>query len=206
MFMPAVVKVYCESSSHPTIRAVIEFAVNRFFALHQESFIFQTCDIMSNVIALPGVDGPAVCRSIYNLLATLKIIVPQSNSEVTALSAITKVEEQEAIMVTIAEKVPQAFLASVHRNSQDNNQVTVDVPDEFDTKRLGLDDLVRLFLTVIAHNPTILRAQQFLRFLMFLAPHLYHASNSARSVLRDGINALASILLNKGVADRKSVV
>ena len=204
MFMPAVVKVYCESSSHPTIRAVIEFAVNRFFALHQESFIFQTCDIMSNVIALPGVDGPAVCRSIYNLLATLKIIVPQSNSEVTALSAITKVEEQEAIMVTIAEKVPQAFLASVHRNSQDNNQVTVDVPDEFDTKRLGLDDLVRLFLTVIAHNPTILRAQQFLRFLMFLGPHLYHASTSARSVLRDGISALASILLNKGVAKPKA--
>ena len=204
MFMPAVVKVYCEASSHPTIRAVIEFAVNRFFALHQESFIFQTCDIMSNVIALPGVDGPTVCRSIYNLLATLKIIVPQSNPEVTALSAITKIEEQEAIMVTIAEKVPQAFLASVHRNSQDKNQLTVDVPDEFDTKRLGLDDLVRLFLTVIAHNPTILRAQQFLRFLMFLAPHLYHASNSARSVLRDGINALASILLNKGVAKPKA--
>ncbi|TBU39115.1 hypothetical protein BD309DRAFT_873000 [Dichomitus squalens] len=204
MFMPAVIKVYCEAASQPTIRAVIEFAVNRFFALHQESFIFQTCDVMSNVIALPGVDGSYVCRNIFALLATLKNSASQTNSEVSALSALTKLEEQEAILVTIAEKVPQVFLASVHRSAQDKNQLTVDVPDEFDSKRLSLDDLVRLFLTVIAHNPTILRAQQFLRFLMFLSPHLYHASASARSVLKDGISALASILLNKGIAKPKT--
>ena len=105
--------------------------------------------------------------------------------------------------ITIAEKVPQAFLASVHRSTQDKSQVTVDVPDEFDSKRLGMDDLVRLFLTVIAHNPTILRAQQFIRFLMFMAPHLYHASASARTVLRDGVSALGAILLNKGAAKTK---
>lgn len=201
--MPAVIKVYCDAESHPTIRSIIEFAVNRFFALHQESFVFQTCDIMSNVIALPGADGPTMCFNIFTLFATLKSNPPSQNAEVAALSALTKVEEQEAIMVTIAERVPQAFLASVHRSAQGKNQVTVDVPDEFDTKRLGLDDLVRLFLTVIAHNPTILRAQQFLRFLLFLTPHLYHASASTRTVLRDGITALGGILLNKGVTKAK---
>ncbi|KAI0828677.1 hypothetical protein BC628DRAFT_1316176 [Trametes gibbosa] len=203
LFMPAVIKVYCDAESHPTIRSIIEFAVNRFFALHQESFVFQTCDIMSNVIALPGADGPVMCFNIFTLFATLKNNQPAQNAEVTALSALTKIEEQEAIMVTIAERVPQAFLASVHRSSQEKNQVTVDVPDEFDSKKLGLDDLVRLFLTVIAHNPTILRAQQFLRFLLFLTPHLYHASASTRSVLRDGVTALGGILLNKGAAKLK---
>lgn len=204
MFMPAVIKVYCEQEHHPTIRAVIEFSVNRFYALHQESFIFQTCDVMSNVVALPGVEGAALCQNVFTLLATLKSAAIPNHPEVAGLSALTKVEEQEAIMVTIAEKVPQAFLASVHRSAQDKNQVTVDVPDEFDSKRLGLDDLVRLFLTVIAHNPTILRAQQFMRFLMFLTPHLYHASASARAVLKDGISALGSILLNKGVLKAKT--
>ncbi|KAH9852273.1 hypothetical protein C2E23DRAFT_921858 [Lenzites betulinus] len=202
LFMPAVIKVYCNAESHPTIRSIIEFAVNRFFALHQESFVFQTCDIMSNVIALPGADGPAMCFNIYTLFATLNV-QPAQNAEVAALSALTKVEEQEAIMVTIAERVPQAFLASVHRSSQGKNQVTVDVPEEFDSKRLGLDDLVRLFMTVIAHNPTILRAQQFILFLLFLTPHLYHASASTRSVLRDGVTALGGILLNKGAAKLK---
>ena len=203
MFMPAVVKVYCEAKAHPTIRLIIEFAFNRFFALHQESFIFQTCDVMSNVVALPGVDGPEICRDIFTLLATLKSSGSLDHAEIAGLSALTKAEEQEAIMITIAEKVPQAFLASVHRSTQDKSQVTVDVPDEFDSKRLGMDDLVRLFLTVIAHNPTILRAQQFIRFLMFMAPHLYHASASARTVLRDGVSALGAILLNKGAAKTK---
>ncbi|KAI0355950.1 hypothetical protein OH77DRAFT_1402071 [Trametes cingulata] len=203
LFMPAVIKVYCSAESHSTIRAIIEFAVNRFFALHQESFIFQTCDIMSNVIALPGVDGPVICHHIFTLFASLKHNPQLQNAEVAALSALTKIEEQEAIMVTIAERVPQAFLASVHRGTLGKDQVTVDVPDEFDSKRLGLDDLVRLFLTVIAHNPTILRAQQFLRFLLFLTPHLYHASASTRTVLRDGISALVAILLNKGAAKAK---
>ncbi|OSC98071.1 hypothetical protein PYCCODRAFT_1375895 [Trametes coccinea BRFM310] len=203
LFMPAVIKVYCDAAAHPTIRAIIEFAVNRFYALHQESFIFQTCDIMSNVIALPGADGPTTSFNIYTLFSTLKTNPPLHNAEVAALSALTRIEEQEAIMVTIAERVPQAFLASVQRGSQGKNQVTVDVPDEFDSKRLGLDDLVRLFLTVIAHNPTILRAQQFLRFLLFLAPYLYHASASTRSVLRDGISALGAILLNKGGSKAK---
>ena len=202
--MPAVMKVYCEAESHPSIRAIIEFAINRFFALHQESFIFQTCDVLSNVVALPDVDGAALCHDVFTLFSTLKGSAPLTHPEVAAISALTKLEEQEAIMVTIAEKVPQAFLASVHRSAQDKNQLTVDVPDEFDSKRLGLDDLVRLFLTVIAHNPTILRAQQFLRFLMFLAPDLYHASASARHVLKDGISALGSILLNKGVTKAKA--
>ena len=201
--MPAVVKAYCDADSHPTIRAIIEFAVNRFYALHQESFIFQTCDVISNLIALPEADGATISQNVFTLFATLKSNPPLQNAEVAALSALTKIEEQEAIMVTIAERVPQAFLASVHRGSQGKNQVTVDVPDEFDSKRLGLDDLVRLFLTVIAHNPTILRAQQFLRFLLFLAPHLYHASASTRSVLRDGISALGGILLNKGASKAK---
>ncbi|RPD69417.1 hypothetical protein L226DRAFT_471808 [Lentinus tigrinus ALCF2SS1-7] len=204
MFMPAVIKVYCEAESHPSIRAIVEFAVNRFFALHQESFVFQTCDVMSNVVALPDADGAALCHSVFTLFSTLKGPASLTHPEVAAISVLTKIEEQEAIMVTIAEKVPQAFLASVHRNTQVKNQVTVDVPDEFDSKRLGLDDLVRLFLTVIAHNPTILRAQQFLRFLMFLAPDLYNASASARHVLKDGISALGSILLNKGVTKAKA--
>ena len=193
MFMPAVVKVYCEAKAHPTIRLIIELAFTRFCALHQESFIFQTCDVMSNVVALPGVDGPEICLDIFTLLATLKSSGSLNHVEIAGLSALTKAEEQEAIMITMAEKVLQAFLTSVHRSTQDKSQVMVDVPDDFDRKRLGMDNLVWLFLTVIAHNPTILRAQQFICFLMFMAPHLYHASASARTVLRDGVSALGAI-------------
>jgi len=60
--------------------------------------------------------------------------------------------------------------------------------------RLGIDNFVRLFLTVIAHDPSIVRAEQFLRLFRFLVPHLYHASSSARSVLQDGIGALGVVL------------
>ena len=88
--MPAVMKVYCEAESHPSIRAIIEFAINRFFALHQESFIFQTCDVLSNVVALPDVDGAALCHDVFTLFSTLKGSAPLTHPEVAAISALTR--------------------------------------------------------------------------------------------------------------------
>ncbi|OBZ67524.1 hypothetical protein A0H81_12594 [Grifola frondosa] len=203
LFMPAVIKTYCEAESHPGIRAAIEFAINRFYALHQESFVFQTFDIMSHIITLPDVDSGWIAKNVYTLFATLKNSSPANDYDAAGICNLTKAEEQEALMVRIAEEVPQAFFASIRLGGQGQNQVTMEVPEQHEGKHLGLDDLVRLFLTVIAHNPGIQRAQHFLRFLLLLAPYLYHASGPARSVLRDGVDALGVILVNRGAGKAK---
>lgn len=72
LFMPVIANVYCESGKHLGIRAAIEYAVNRFYAVHEEAFVFQTLDVLSSLVRHPGVDGEWVAKNIYSLLSTLK--------------------------------------------------------------------------------------------------------------------------------------
>lgn len=63
--------------------------------------------------------------------------------------------------------------------------------------RFALDDFVRLFLTIIPHNPLIVRAQYFLKLLRLLTPSFYNASSSARNVLREGIQAFGPAVFDR---------
>ena len=205
LFMPAVVKTYVEAENHPNIKHAIAYAVNRFYALHQESFIFQTFDIVGQVLASPEVDGPWVAAGIFALFSNLKNGITPGTPDAAGIHELNRAQEQEAMMITMAEEVPQTFLASLKRSTakDEKAQIALTVPDEYEGKRLKLDDLVRLFLTVIAHNPASQRAEHFLRFLRLLAPHLYNASRTAQHVLRGGIHALGGILANKVLSKPK---
>ncbi|OCH88423.1 hypothetical protein OBBRIDRAFT_734457 [Obba rivulosa] len=199
LFMPALLKTYCESDSNPVIRGAIEYAANRFYSLHQESFVFQSLDIVSQVIAMPNADSTLIARNVFILLSSLKGVAPSPDSPNPAgIHGVNQEPEREALMVTFAEDVPQAFFLSLRKTNSDKGEVATEVPEEYQWKKLGLDNLVRLFLTVIAHNPGIQRAERFLRFLLLLSSHLYNGSGPARSVLRDGIDALGIILLTRG--------
>lgn len=203
LFMPMVVKVYVQSELHSGIRLAIEYAINRFYALHQEAFVFQSLDIIAHVIMVPDIEGDWVAKGVYNLFSTLRATIPPNTPDAAGIHNSNKVQEREALIVRTAEDKPQTFLASLRKGGKQGKEtVLVDLPEEYETKRLGLDNFVKLFLTVIAHDPNILRAEHFLHFLRFLTPYLYHASNSARSVLRDGIDALG-IVLTKAAAKAK---
>ena len=205
LFMPAVMKVYVESAHHSGIRAAIEYATSRFYALHQESFVFQTLDAVANVVALPNADDVWIAQGVYSLLCTLSPSRGEpaaSSSDMAGIHGANKAQEKEALMITVADEIPQTFIQSLTRNnSQERAPVTVTVPDEYESRKLGMDNLVRLFLTVIAHNPMIQRAEHFLRLLKLLAPHLYHSSGG--TVLREGIVALGNILLVKTASKGK---
>ncbi|THG96127.1 hypothetical protein EW026_g5650 [Hermanssonia centrifuga] len=153
--MTAMMKTYVEAEYHGNIRYTIEYAANRFYALHQESFIFQSFDVMAQILDFPHVDGPWIAGGIYALFSTLKGGVSASTPDAAGIHDLNKAQEQEALMVTLAEEVPQTFLASLKRGNQDKHEVSIPVREEYEGKRLRLDDLVRLFLTVIAHNPAI---------------------------------------------------
>ncbi|KAI0792519.1 hypothetical protein C8Q75DRAFT_714346 [Abortiporus biennis] len=201
LFMPAVVKAYVEAEYHPGIRGAIEYACSRFYALHQDSFVFQTMDVLSHVVTLPTIDEPWVGKGIYSLFLSLSSGSP-TTVDYAAIHGLNRVHEKEALMISLANEIPQTFLASLKKANnpgtpQDKADPTVPIPDEYEKKRLSMDNLVRLFLTVIAHNPAIQRAENFLQFLRILAPYLYQATNATRVVLKDGIVALGNILLSK---------
>lgn len=194
--MPAVIKIYTEAEYHAGIRLAIEYAVNRFYALHREAFVFQTLDIMAHIVMLPNTEAAWLGKSIYNLFFALRRGVLPTSPDAAGIHDSNKLEEREALIVSTAEEKPQAFLSLLRRGEpQMKGRIAIDLPDEYETKRLAIDDFVRLFLTVIAHDPSIVRAEQFLRLLLLLAPYLYHASSSARIVLQEGIDALGVVLL-----------
>lgn len=203
LFMPALVKIYTECEQHSGIKLAIEYAVNRFYALHQEGFIFQSLDIIAHVMMAHDIDQSWVARSVYTLFSTLRRGVAHTTPDAAGIHDSNKSQEREALIVRTAEDKPQTFLASLRKGNKGTVAVVANLPEEYEAKRLALDDFVRLFLTVIAHDPTILRGQHFLRFLRYLTPHLYHTSNSARSVLRDGIDALGTVLI-KAAAKAKA--
>ncbi|KAG6850090.1 hypothetical protein H0H93_001223 [Arthromyces matolae] len=206
LFMPILLKVYTEAQSHDGIRLAIEYGVNRFYALHKDSFVFQTLDILAQVTALPHIDAEPLVKSIYNLLLALRKGVSPLTPDAAGIHNANKVQEREALIMSTAEEKPQTFLALLRRNQTigESQHLVAEMPEEYDAGRLSLEDFVRLLLTVIAHDFSIIRAEQFLRLLRFFTPHLYHASSTARSVLQEGLGALAILLLKGSVKLKNS--
>lgn len=196
LFMPVLVKVYTESAAHPGIRPAIEYAINRFYALHAESFLYQALGVIGQMAMVPGIEEQAFSKSVYALFFSLTKGSSSFTVDAAGIHNLNKSQEREALIVNTAEDKPQTFLASLRRTeSQATTQLTAFFPDEYETDRLRMDNFVRLFLTVIAHDLTIMRAQHYVRLLRLLTPLLFQASGTTRTVLVEGITALSSILL-----------
>ena len=196
LFMPALVKLYVEAPSHPGIRTAIEYAASRFYALHKESFLFQSIDTIGQIALLLDVNTDWFSAGVYNMFYSLRRGNAASTAvDVAGIRNANKAQERQALIIHTAHETPQTFMEAILRvNSQTSRQIFLQLPEEYETTRLNMDDFVRLFLTVIAHDPTIARARHFLRLLRFLVPHLYNCSSSTRSVLSEGIPALGQIL------------
>ncbi|TFK46818.1 hypothetical protein OE88DRAFT_1637509 [Heliocybe sulcata] len=205
LFMPAVVKVYTESEHHDTIRASIQYAVNRFFALHGYGFIFQSMSILAHIITTPDIDALWMAKGVYSLFSSLKSGSLPSDAESTGLHKVSKKQERDALIINVAEEKPQTFLASLRRATGPTGEtIAFDLPEEYEGKRLELREFALFFINFIAEqDATFLRAELFLQFLRLLTPHLYAGSSSARIALRDGIEHIGTILLTRAPSKAK---
>ncbi|KIJ62176.1 hypothetical protein HYDPIDRAFT_95143 [Hydnomerulius pinastri MD-312] len=204
LFMLAIVKTYAEQEGHHGIRQAIEYASSRFYALHQEAFIFQTLDVVAHAVMAPDCDSAWIMKHVHHLLSSLRYEA-SSVPDASGIRHCNRLQEKEALMLTTAEEKPQTFLASVRRNTSGVNQkdkLVIDLPEEYETKSLPSEDVVRLLLTVIAHDPSILRAQYFLGLFRLSVPTLYNVSKPTRTVLRDGIDAIDTIVMRPAAKSR----
>ncbi|KDQ15355.1 hypothetical protein BOTBODRAFT_131132 [Botryobasidium botryosum FD-172 SS1] len=202
LFMPAVIKVYCEAETQPGIRSAIKYAVHRFFALHDKAFVFQTLDVASYMIrhpALPGSDAETLSSNLFSLLAALAMPLPNNEPDPAAIHGLNKGQEREALITMVNER-PEILLGSISTVTQGKSESPTNlstVVERWKGDTFPLDDLVRLFLTIIAHNPTIQRAEYFLGLLRNLTPFIYHGSMTARAVLQSGVDALGGAIFSK---------
>ncbi|KAG2143033.1 hypothetical protein DEU56DRAFT_884580 [Suillus clintonianus] len=193
LFMLSVMKVYTEQEHHQGIRQAIEYAVSRFYAFHQEAFVFQTLDVVVHALLEPNCDCSWLAKSVFRMLSSLNRNNPMAGPDASGIRNVNRLQEKESLMITTAD---ETFIAAIRRvGSQDSQQLMISLPEEYETKSLNMDNLVRLLLTVIGHDPSIVRAQNFLSLLKLSTPALYNASISARTVLREGIDAVGTIIL-----------
>ncbi|KAG6334710.1 hypothetical protein ID866_4370 [Astraeus odoratus] len=195
-FMLVLIKVYAEQEGNQTIRQAIEYAVNRFYAIHQETFLFQTLDVVAHTIMAEGCDSAGTMTQVHQLLSSLRydncsIALPDASG----IRNSTKLQEKEALILTTAEEKPQTFIASIRLTGTNEKKLVIDLPEEYASVALLPENIIRLLLTVIAHDPSIYRAQCFLRLLRLSVQTMYNVSKSTRNVLRDGADAIGSIVM-----------
>jgi len=196
LFMPAVFKSYSQSHKGSAIRLAIEYGINRFYAQHEEAFVFQTLDVLSLMIfRKESTNHPKAAEDVFNLLSTLRNAASQSAPDPAGIHGANKVHEYESLLVSEAEVEPHNFLEKIR--SSKGEAIEVPLTEEPVGRGFSDDDMARLFLTVIAHNPDIHRAQQFLTMFRYFAPHICVVSKEARAVVTEGTEALGTILLSK---------
>ncbi|KAI6168435.1 hypothetical protein EDD17DRAFT_1869180 [Pisolithus thermaeus] len=193
LFMLAVVKLYAEEEGNEGIRKTVEYAVNRFYALHQETFLFQTLDVVAHAIAAKECDGFWTMAQVHRLLSSLRYDTSAS-SDYSGIRDSTKLQEKEALMVDTVEQKPQMFVDSMRRGSANERKLIAGLLEEYPSVPLPPENIIRLLLTVIAHDPSAQRAQRFLRLLRLSVQTMYNASKPARNVLHDGIDAVGTIV------------
>ncbi|KAI9438561.1 hypothetical protein H4582DRAFT_2111455 [Lactarius indigo] len=133
LFISVLFKVYSESESNEGVRLAIEYCINRFYAVHQEAFVFQALNVLSHIAMLS--------EQVFLLLSTLKDHSPVHAADAAGIHGSTKMQEQEALMK------PQAFIALLRKG----------IPDQYEGSNLALDNFVRLLLTVIEQFLRLLR-------------------------------------------------
>ena len=202
--IPALLRAYSDSYENDDIRAAIEYTIHRFLALHDKAFVFQALDAASQMAAHPGMDTNPRGRDhftkcVYGLFASLHLPYRLDARDTVGLRSAAQYQEKEALLSLLAEPM-EAVLAVGTRMYTQQAEVDQTIPnlqgsiERWHSQRFLLDDLVRLFLTIIAHAPGAKRAENFLGLLDAWTPLLYHGSVSSRNVLQQGIEALGNVI------------
>jgi hypothetical protein len=190
--MPAIWKAYSEAQGgSKAIKGAIEYAINRFYALHTEVFIFQSIDVAAALISQPDMDSrPKFATTVVQLFSSLGA---SFRGEVNSggLQNVTRLYEREAILTTLNDS-PELLM-----NSLESGETISSMVHQFDSKPFPLENLAKLFLTVIADDPYILRAERFLILFRHSTSSLYSISMTARTFVRDGIDALSQTIFAK---------
>lgn len=213
--IPPLLRAYSDSYESDDVRGAIEYTTSRFLALHDKAFVFQALEAASQMAAHPGMNANPRGRNhftkcAYELFASLHVPCRQDARDTVGLRLASQYQEKEALLTLLAEPM-EAFLAVGPRTRPPQTDVDQAIPnlqgsiERWPNHRFLLDDLVRLFLTIIAHAPGTKRAENFLALLDAWTPFLYHGSSSSRSVLQHGIEALGSVIFSRSNVTRPGV-
>ncbi|KAK8861503.1 hypothetical protein IAR55_002324 [Kwoniella newhampshirensis] len=180
------------ASGNPAARDCIEYAGRSFYRIHQDSFVYQTCIVIADIEYNPA--------SVYSLLSSLSVGSSIASGVPSGIRGLNDHEEIEALVQMISG--PEIALSEIGTDAverQAKKLASITLEDDTFPK----ENIVRLFMTIIAANPATSRAGSFLRLLAALVPYI--KDSASEELLREGVDALGSVIAKGKTGDQSSM-
>ncbi|KAI9278075.1 hypothetical protein BY458DRAFT_554083 [Sporodiniella umbellata] len=215
IFLSALFKTFCEAETAPQITSAVIFTWCRFYAVHEESFVFQMLGslvpsiltaygksekvgqwmIENMFILMQAMDSPPHLGSTPDILG-LQLQVELDDHERNIQDRIDSVSSQTTL------KLSSAIFKPLARGA--NAPITQIEVSTFSNRPFKLEDFIKLFLTVIAYDPGSLRAEQFVKIFTYLIP-FFVQKPQLKNMMQEGVSALVNVF-TKFSKNAKSVV
>ncbi|CAG8491541.1 9632_t:CDS:10 [Paraglomus occultum] len=214
IFIPAVFKVYCESETSQAIRAAITYAWSRFYKFHEESFVFQSLGCLTPLIlraySKSRVLGEWMSQSLFELLKSLSNTkrLPDSlgiQDDLYYLPPSLTTIPTLHLPISPSALLSNPLVRKAAITAANASKLKPELLGLTEEKYFLLDDLFRLFMTIIAYDTGSVRAEQFVMLLRGILGDLIRESNSLAMLVEEGMAALCEVFLKfaksgKGVA------
>ncbi|KAI8384554.1 uncharacterized protein BYT42DRAFT_492529 [Radiomyces spectabilis] len=204
-FLPALFKVFCEMDRYPHVRSAITFAWCRFYAVHEEAFVFQMLGVLVPLI-LKGYSksvrlGAWMTDNLFALMQAMNNPPPLgSTSDVLGLQLQVELDDLERniheqidiVSNPLAVPLSTSLLKPLKRSMA----VPMVAPEINHYKNIPfpLQNFVKLFLTIIAYDPGSLRAEQFVKMFRHMLPRFFKLGG-LKDLMTEGIVALIDVFV-----------
>ncbi|KAI8888495.1 hypothetical protein K501DRAFT_303334 [Backusella circina FSU 941] len=203
IFLPVLFKIFCELDHLPEIRSAIQFAWCRFYAVHEESFVFQMLGTLVPILLnalnqseelgiwmidnlfelMECMDAPQT-NDIHDILG-IKLQVEIDDHERSILERIDAASNTMAIPLStnLFQTFAKSFRAPIKQHIAINN---------YSNRPYPIENFVKLFITIIAYDPGSIRAEQFVKLFRYLLPRFYRTA-PLKPLIEEGISALIDV-------------
>ncbi|WVR03916.1 hypothetical protein IAU60_000915 [Kwoniella sp. DSM 27419] len=171
----------------------IEYACRSFYRIHQDTFVYQACVVISE-----GDYDPA---SVFALLASLSKPNSSPSGVASGIQSLNNHEELEALVQMLSG--PEIALSEIGTKSAER-QASKIAQISLDGAIFPQENIIKLFMTVIAANPATLRAANFLRLLSALVPYINDPAS--QELLHEGVEALGSVIQKGRTGDEAAML
>nr|ODN85180.1 hypothetical protein L203_05132 [Cryptococcus depauperatus CBS 7841] len=172
------------TSSNLAIRDCIEYAVRSFYKIHEDMFVYQTVA----VIAEDKYDA----ETVYSLLSSLSSENTESSGVPAGVKGLNDKEDMEALLQKLSG--PEISISEIGKEAAERRASKLTFLT-FDDKVFPRENIVRLFITVIASNPATKQASKFLRLFAAMIPCI--RDYASKKLLAEGVEALG-LVIHKG--------
>lgn len=202
-FLPALFKVFCEVDCFPQVRSAITFAWCRFYAVHEETFVFQMLGTLVpsilNAYAKSYDLGSWMVDNLFILMQAMHD-PPHlgATSDVLGLQLQVELDDHER---NIQERIdaasnPMAIPLSTTILKPLARSVTAPIAPldmiNYNNRSFDIQNFVKLFLTIIAYDPGSLRAEQFVKIFRYMIPR-FDKVPELKELINEGMAALVDV-------------